>query len=75
MSTCDKGFNFSDIIFLILDLKNLLDSKDNTLVKLLNVSKGCSHDGKNTVTEHAYEEFEKILIHKMKAGKEMFISQ
>lgn len=53
----------------------MLDSKDNTLVKLLNVSKGCSHDGKNTVTEHAYEEFEKILIHKMKAGKEMFISQ
>lgn len=40
-------------------------------MKLLNVSKGCSHDGKDTVTEHSYGEFEKTLIHKMKVGKEI----
>ena len=46
----------------MLDLKNLLDSKGNTLVKLLNVSKVCSHDGKDTVI--SYAEFEKTLITK-----------
>lgn len=43
MNECHKASNFSGIIFLTaIDLKNLLDSKGNTLVKLLNVSKVCS---------------------------------
>lgn len=74
---CHMEFNFSDII--MLEYFKCWNS-NNLLLKIicyrkLLCLKKTFRDDVDVITEDSCEEFEKIMTHEMKVGKEVFLNQ